>query len=459
MEKSSQLTKHSFITTLAKVQRRNLDQIPPLLRKCSPRFTLTVKFYEKQEKKVLLFLFGGLWCTLFSMSKMKALVKALYRKFFYQTLKRVEQGARSLLFGMIRLVYPRFNAFRVFGVPAGIERVAGEEIIAPLENMQFTLPKTIEKASHERFHELDQEMPGGRLALLRGGFSTATGASLSGNGRLIPEFTQQFTMNGIYSHKLFNFRKERFCAHFPYYKECVASLIVDCQKNYFHFLYDVLPKVHLIQQSKYVPEKYYVDMTKGFQKEMLQAVGIDERRVIQPDEHSIISADSLIATTFPAAPCPAPWVFPFLQRSFLGKAPPSSHKRIFISRRDAIHRRIVNEGELLPFLERHGFTIHQLEKYSVAEQAALFHGAEIILAPHGAGLANLAFCNPKAQIVEIFAPRFPCVCYWKIANLLNVEYHYFKGEERESTYSPINPGFDDIYLSLEKLQITMDRVF
>ena len=390
---------------------------------------------------------------------LKREIKSLYRKFFYRTLKRVERIVRTALFGVIKVVYPKFNAFRSFGIPQGVESIVGEEVIKVEIGEPNAFPNTIETHSHERFYSLENHMPGGWLVLLKDGFSTAMGAHLTAEGRLIPEFTYQFTSPHIYAHKLFTFRKNRFRAHFPHFKESVASLVIDCQQNYFHFLYDALPKLHLIEKKGYQPGKYYVDTSKGFQREMLALLDIKQERIIPIDEYPIISADSLIVTSYAEnkGHVFSKWALDFLKKSFLPHAKPSPYKRLFVSRRNAPCRKIINEEEFLPLLEKEGFTVIEPEQYSFVEQVSLFHGADIVMAPHGAALANLAFCKPRTKVVEIFSPRYPWVGYWIISNFQQLEYHYFRGEECEMTYSSEDIARDDILVNPDKVKKTLSR--
>ena len=75
--------------------------------------------------------------------------------------------------------------------------------------------------------------------------------------------------------------------------------------------------------------------------------------------------------------------------------------RVFISRRQALARRIANEDDVLRVLAPLGFSVHALEEMSFADQVRLFAQAEFIVAPHGAGLMNLAFAN-RPGVVELF---------------------------------------------------------
>ena len=75
--------------------------------------------------------------------------------------------------------------------------------------------------------------------------------------------------------------------------------------------------------------------------------------------------------------------------------------RFYISRARAKSRRVSNEDELAPMLKSFGIEIVQAETLPIEEQAALFRNAELIVSPHGAGLANMLFSR-RTSIVELF---------------------------------------------------------
>ncbi len=86
-------------------------------------------------------------------------------------------------------------------------------------------------------------------------------------------------------------------------------------------------------------------------------------------------------------------------------------------------RKIANEEELFPHLEALGITIIPDGMTDVLEQAALFASADVIIAPHGAVLANLGFCKPGATIVELMPGGFAVDCYRSLAFVPGAKYH------------------------------------
>ncbi len=76
-------------------------------------------------------------------------------------------------------------------------------------------------------------------------------------------------------------------------------------------------------------------------------------------------------------------------------------KNIYVSRRLASRRKMQNEPELEACLQSLGFAIVRLEEFSVAQQISLFHNAELVVGPHGAGLSHLAAAQPGLKVFEI----------------------------------------------------------
>jgi capsular polysaccharide biosynthesis protein len=79
----------------------------------------------------------------------------------------------------------------------------------------------------------------------------------------------------------------------------------------------------------------------------------------------------------------------------------SSVKLIYISRKNANRRKIVNEEDVMQMLTEFGFEHYVLEKLSFDEQVILFRQAKIVVSIHGAGLTNTIFMEEGTAIVEL----------------------------------------------------------
>jgi capsular polysaccharide biosynthesis protein len=113
------------------------------------------------------------------------------------------------------------------------------------------------------------------------------------------------------------------------------------------------------------------------------------------------------------------WLASEAHARFGGQGP---RRRLLISRADASNRRLLNEAALMALLEPHGFERVLPSTLSVAEQLSAFAAAEIVVAPHGAALANLVAARPGTRVVEITADLSLCKFYAPIAAVLGLDH-------------------------------------
>lgn len=106
------------------------------------------------------------------------------------------------------------------------------------------------------------------------------------------------------------------------------------------------------------------------------------------------------------------------------------NKRIYISRQDAAKRQLINENEIVQYLAQFGFESYTLGQLSIEEQIKLFHSAEIVVGPHGAGFANLLFAGPQTRVIELFGTNHPLTWYFLLAQSMEQDYHFVYSRER-----------------------------
>lgn len=116
--------------------------------------------------------------------------------------------------------------------------------------------------------------------------------------------------------------------------------------------------------------------------------------------------------------------------------------KVYITRREARSRRIVNEEEVMDALLNQGYSVIMPEYLTWSEQVKHFKGSEVIISPHGAGLVNVVYAE-HPSIVEIFAPSYVNPCYYTLAGIMGWDYRCIVGESR---------GVEDIYVREELLQ-------
>ncbi len=214
-------------------------------------------------------------------------------------------------------------------------------------------------------------------------------------------------------------------------------------RGFFHWFLDVLPRVLVAEQHQQrtgaqvrllVPERL-----TPWQSESLARLDSPVGSMLhyrRRDRGTNIRCQSLVAASAHrhqhATEAPFDAISPIhlqqlakrLGSAGTGGAPMGLPRRVFISRRGAKSRRIINEPEVSSYLEGHGFCTIQLEKLSLSEQIHLFQHATHVIAVHGAGLTNLMHAT-QSTILELFASEHGIrPDYFQIASIFHLHYYF-----------------------------------
>jgi capsular polysaccharide biosynthesis protein len=223
--------------------------------------------------------------------------------------------------------------------------------------------------------------------------------------------------------------------------------------------------LHLIRKSGFRPDFYVVSNALDFQKEWLDLLGIREQQIIPANAGITIQADELIVPSFINN-----WEmiefregYPNYQKQWLPRwlgdlysdsrvESGKGRERVYISRTHAPSRKVENEDSLLPLLGKYGFTVVHSENLSVREQIAAFANAEMVVGPHGAGLANCVLCPPHASVLEIYPQYYYDSSYRTLLSSLNRRYFYMVGETSDTSMSPQQ---ENVYVDPEKFEAAL----
>ena len=236
---------------------------------------------------------------------------------------------------------------------------------------------------------------------------------------------------------------------------------------YYHWMFDILPRLELISKSGISLDTidWFVvnNIEKDFQTETLDHLGIPLNKIILSDRDSLIQAKELIVPSFPGY---QDWVpegtINFLRQTFLAKINLDNREypqKIYISRSRSSSRHVINEKEVIEQLTPLGFQTVFLEEMSLTEQIALFANAKVIISPHGSSLTNLVFCSADTIVIELFSPHYIRTYYWIIAQQLKLKYYYYLGEVfdckflRDLMYQ--NSLTEDILVNLKSFELTL----
>ena len=203
----------------------------------------------------------------------------------------------------------------------------------------------------------------------------------------------------------------------------VSVVSSTAHQRYFHWMFDILPRFDFIRRSDTKPEFYVVNDAFPFQSQTLAAIELNYEQMIIPTAATHLEAAELIVPSLPGRiGFPTRRSCEFLRKLFLSGDNTSPRRMLYITRRDANTRRLLNEMALIERLTRYSFEVVELASLSVAEQARLFASARLVVAPHGAGLTNIVFCEKSAAVIEFMPDDYFNPCFEVVAAHRSMRY-------------------------------------
>lgn len=237
-----------------------------------------------------------------------------------------------------------------------------------------------------------------------------------------------------------------------------VALLGSSQVSFYHFVTEVVGDWWFLKQMGYRESDFSAIVVHGhrmdWQEEILDMLRIPGEKRRYHFEFKARHIDLVVpyrtkgdAVTVPTWMCDA-------LRSELGSglADRAGTRKIYLSRKDASRRRMVNEADMTRRLKGIGFEILQLEGMTIAEQQALLGSARVVVAEHGAALTNIVWCPANATVVDIH-PTVPAMpCFKILAELRGLRYipvFVARSEDLER---------DDWRISAEAIERVLDAV-
>ncbi len=199
--------------------------------------------------------------------------------------------------------------------------------------------------------------------------------------------------------------------------------------NYYHWLVDSLPRLvstrqDLGQFTVVLPSDY---KRLGYHARTLDMLGVRYRyfdvvseRIYCEELHLPLYV-SITGTT--NALYAGKVRDRLLARVSADQSPQGGKHRIYVTRRKAPKRRIINETEVIRLLEALDFHVVEFENLAFDQQAALCRDATILIGLHGAGLTNMMFMQPDSLVLELGRQNERNFCFQELAAAFRLRYH------------------------------------
>ncbi len=141
---------------------------------------------------------------------------------------------------------------------------------------------------------------------------------------------------------------------------------------------------------------------------------------------------------------------------FGGSDASQTGERVYVSRRKAKVRRIVNEAEVETLLTQYGFETVCFEDFAFEKQVAIASKACYLISNHGAGMTNMLFMPMGAKVLELRKKGDGHNnCYFALASGLGLPYLYQLCESSvpdEAAYSA------DLVVNIELLRKNVEKM-
>ncbi|MCS4157962.1 glycosyltransferase family 61 protein [Salinibacter ruber] len=220
----------------------------------------------------------------------------------------------------------------------------------------------------------------------------------------------------------------------------ITSLVGAWSQGYFHWFAEYLPQVRGLEiyagKTGTYPDVLVAEDSPAWLSDSLRFIGVPDERIIEWTGKRVLAEQYVVpslprytdSSSPPWGYTPSPQALKWTRNRILKKLDINqrSINRIIVTRRDAHSRQIHNEKKVIEALSPYGFKPVVLTDLQFSKQVRMFAHAEIVVAPHGAGLVNIIYSD-NIKVVELFGKRVNA-CYYCISGGFGFEYRYEIGE-------------------------------
>lgn len=225
--------------------------------------------------------------------------------------------------------------------------------------------------------------------------------------------------------------------------------------GYTHWMLDALPRLAGLESLSSDDIKILVSAPlSDLQVRTLEILGIGSNRIAVLGSNSI-QVDNLYFPSFVGAPGnPRPEGCAWLRSKLLRAEHPVPTRRLYVTRRFASHRHLVNEVAIEAVFKEFGFETIAAERLSIDEKIDTFGQASMIAGLHGSNLTNILFAPPETRILEMRAPQPDCAFY-ALADAISHEYWYLMASVAKEYPQHASAAYNDLYVDPGELRQTL----
>ena len=207
----------------------------------------------------------------------------------------------------------------------------------------------------------------------------------------------------------------------PVYYYCTNEF----SNNFFHWFAEVLPKMIYVKNHLNKNVQFYIPFAlSAYQLTSLKLCNISFYE--NKKEVSFFCRLKLVEN-FVFTGTYHPGLLNELKQIIINKLQLTKSKvrKIYVTRKNAARRRILNEKVVIEKLLRLGFEIFDFDEISFEQQVEILVNSSIIVSLHGAALTNMIFMKPGSVVFELLPNEvLGDKCYFVLAGTMKHAYYY-----------------------------------
>jgi len=180
-------------------------------------------------------------------------------------------------------------------------------------------------------------------------------------------------------------------------------------RNYAHWWIDVVAAIGVALEGGAASDSTLLlpVITNNYQRETLDLIPEIADRSLSGQQGVGVRCDRLFfnhritASDYTPHPRRVEFIQELKRRAGADGGGSKKKRKLYISRRDAGARPLANVDEVESLVASHGYEVMQMTGKSIKEQIQIFSSLTHLIAPHGAGLANILFCQPYTRMLEL----------------------------------------------------------
>ncbi|MBC6988300.1 glycosyltransferase family 61 protein [Hymenobacter sp. BT491] len=260
-------------------------------------------------------------------------------------------------------------------------------------------------------------------------------------------------------HAMPSFLKKIFLRKIKVVNEVCISAINSFYDNYYHFTAESLPRLFVMRElandavllmHAQIPEfiKQYLDLL-GFKN--IVFVRSDEVVLAKKLLFPMPTADSLHQSVVAMTEV-ASWL---KEKCQCASALLPAYQNIYISRKRAAYRQVLNEDEVVAMLRKFDFKVVCFEDYSIVEQIRLLSNVKNFISVHGAGISNIMYMPEGGLVIDLIHEKHYDQAFFNLANAMNHDILFM--QSKPANIDPRGPAYDSFYVNVSQLEVYLNK--